>query len=90
MGPFCHTPKADHISKLMLMRATRLMGAHVHEVKLDLKEQDPTDFDTTLIVSSVAAAYPELYKSCLEDWSSHSWDRDLVSEVFPLTASAFK
>ena len=42
------------------------------------------DFDATLFVSSVAAAYPELYKSCLDNWTNHSLDRDLIGDVNPL------
>ena len=44
-------PKADHITKLMLRLATSLVGANVPEVKLDLKERVPLDFDAKLFVS---------------------------------------
>ena len=84
MGPFCQAPTVDHIVKLVWRLAVSLMGANVPEVKVNLKEQDPIDFDATLFVSNVTAAYPEQFKSCLEDWSSHSQERDLVGEVIPL------
>ena len=69
--------------KLVRSLATSLMESNVPEVKADLMGQDPVDFDATLFVSSTAAAYLELYKACLQDWTSHSWEQDLSGEVLP-------
>ena len=64
---FCHGPKTDHIVKLVARLATSIVEINVPEVKFDLKERVPLDFDTRLFVSGAAATYPELYKSCMED-----------------------
>ena len=60
------------------------MEFNVPEVKADLKGQDPVDFDATLFVSSTTPASLELYKACLQDWTSHSWEIDLSGEVLYL------
>ena len=79
---FCHAPKAEHISKLVLRLSMGLVGANVPEVKLNLKEQDPMDFDATLFVSSIAAAYPELYNMADKSFMN------LQLKVFPEEAEA--
>ena len=66
-----HTTQESHILDIL-------------DVKDNLKWQDPVDFDATLFLSSVAAAYLEHFKSYLGDWSSHSQEQDLVGDVFPL------
>ena len=49
--PFCHGPKADNIVKLVTRLATGLEGTNGPQVKLDLKEWVPPDFDVNLFVS---------------------------------------
>ena len=43
--PHCKGPKKDHISRLVRELAKSLVGTNVPEVKFDLKEWVPVDFD---------------------------------------------
>ena len=52
------------------------MGTDVPEVKFDLKERVPVDFDARLFMAGAATAYPELYQSCLTEWMAKSQDKD--------------
>ena len=47
------------------MLATSLVGTGIPKVKTNHKEWVPLDFDANLLVAGVAAAYPELYQTCL-------------------------
>ena len=79
--PHCQSSKQVHKLQLVCLLAASLMETKVPEVASDLKGQESLDFDATLFVSSTAAAYPELYKACLQDWISHSQEQDLQEEA---------
>ena len=79
--PHCKWPRKDHISRLVRELAKSLVGTNVPEVKFNLKERVPVDFDARLFVAGAATAYPELYQSCLAEWMVKSQDKDLIGEV---------
>ena len=57
------------------------MESNVPEVNAP-KEQETLEFDPMLFVAATAVAYPELFKSTLQDWSDLCPNRDLTGEVF--------
>ena len=66
--PHCKVPKKDHVTRLIRELAKSLLGTDVPEVKFNLKERVPVDFDARLFVSGAATAYPELYQATLSEW----------------------
>ena len=86
--PHCHGPKTDHLVGLLVRVATGLVGADVPEAKIELKARAPQDFDARLFVSGAASAYPQIFSSCLEDWTSRTQEKDLTGEVLSFITPA--
>ena len=81
--PQCKEPKKDHVVHLVRELAKSLVGTDVPEVKFDLKERVPVEFDARLFVSGAATAYPDLYQATLSDWIVKTQANDLLGEVLP-------
>ena len=91
--PHCEAPKANHIIQLMKELATTLVGTNVLEVQEDPGARTPLDFDARLFISAMAAAYPEMYRDSIKEWSDKTQASDLSGEVIdfitPIKTSHF-
>ena len=79
--PHCKAPKANLIIQLVKELATTLVGTNVLEVQEDPGARNPLDFDARLFVSAMAAAYPELYRDSIKEWTEKTQASDLSGEV---------
>ena len=79
--PHCKAPKANHIIQLVKELATTLVGTNVLEVQEDPGARTPLDFDARLFISAMAAAYPEMYRDSIKEWSDKTQASDLSGEV---------
>ena len=79
--PHCKAPKANHIIQLVTELATALVGTNVLEVQEDPGARTPLNFDARLFISATAAAYPELFRNTIKDWSEKTQASDLCGEV---------
>ena len=79
--PHCKAPKANHIIQLVKELATTLVGTNVLEVQEDPGARTPLDFDAQLFISAMAAAYPEMYRDSIKEWSDKTQASDLSGEV---------
>ena len=82
--PHCKAPKANHIIQLVKELATTLVGTNVLEVQEDPGARTPLDFDARLFISAMAAAYPELYRDSIKEWTKKTQASDLSGEVISL------
>ena len=82
--PHCKAPKAEHISHLVKELATTLVGTNVLEVQEDPGARTPLDFDARLFISAMAAAYPQLFRDSIKEWTEKTQASDLSGEVINL------
>ena len=79
--PHCQVPKTQHITQLVTDLAKALMGTNVLEVQVDSGARTPFNFDARLFTSAMAAAYPELYKTTMQNWTDKTQASDNCEEV---------
>ena len=79
--PHCKAPKANHVIQLVKELATALVGTNVLEVQADPGARTLLNFDARLFISATAAAYPELFRTTIKDWSEKTQASDLSGEV---------
>ena len=60
------------------------MGTNVLEVQEDPRARTPLDFDARLPVSATAAAYPQLLRDTIKEWTEKTQASDLSGEVINL------
>ena len=82
--PHCKAPKANHVNQLVKELATALVGTNVLEVQEDLSARTPLDFDARLFISAMAAAYPQLFRDSIKEWTEKTQASDLSGEVINL------
>ena len=79
--PHCQAPKTQHITQLVTDLAKALVGSNVLEVQVDSGARTPFNFDARLFISAMAAAYPELYKTTMQNWADKTQASDICEEV---------
>ena len=79
--PHCAEPKIQHIAKLVTDLAKALVGSNVLEVQVDSGARTPFNFDARMFISAMAAAYPEMYKTTMQNWADKTQASDICGEV---------